>query len=89
MLSREGASQKVSWAFYIAVTQAILLFGSETWVLTASMEKALDSFQSKVTWKITGRKPRRVKDRSWFYPSFAGAMNETGMVRIQISILRR
>ena len=61
VLSREGADPKVSWAFYIAVTQAVLLFGSETWVLTARMEKALDSFQSRVARKLTGRQPRRGK----------------------------
>ena len=44
VLSREGVDPKVSWAFYISVTQAFLFFGSETWVLTAKMEKALDSF---------------------------------------------
>ena len=58
MIGREGADPKVSWAFYIAMTQAILLFGLETWVLTARMEKALDSFQLRVARKITGRQPR-------------------------------
>ena len=48
VLGREGADPKFSRTFYIAVTQAVLLFGSETWVLTASMEKALDTFQSRV-----------------------------------------
>ena len=42
VLDREGADPKVSWASYIAVTQAVLLFGLETWVLTARMEKSLD-----------------------------------------------
>ena len=55
VLSREGADPKVSRAFYTAVTQAVLLFGSETWVLMPHMEKALDSFQSRVARKITGR----------------------------------
>ena len=79
----------MSRAFYIAMAQAVLLFGSETWVLTARMEKALDSFQSRVARKITGRQPRQGKDGSWYYPSLAGAMKETGMVRIRTSILRR
>ena len=64
VLSREGADPKVSRAFYIAVTQAVLLFGSETWVLTERMENSLDSLQSRVAQKITGRQPRRGKDRS-------------------------
>ena len=44
VLSREGSDPKVSRAFYIAVTQAVLILGLETWVLTARMEKALESF---------------------------------------------
>ena len=66
VLGREGADPKVSRAFYIAVTQAVLLFGLETWVLTVRMEKALDRFQSRVARKITGRQSRRRKDGSWF-----------------------
>ena len=57
VLAREGADPKVSRTFYIAVTQAMLLFGSETWVLTARMEKDLDTFQSRVARKLTGRQP--------------------------------
>ena len=89
VLSREVADPKVSRTFYIAVTQAVLLFGSETWVLTARMEKALDSFQSRVAQKITGRQPRRGKDRTWYYPSLVGSMKEAGIVWIRTSILRR
>ena len=65
VLGREGADPKVSNIFYTAVTQAVLLFGAETWVLTLRMEKALDSFQSRFARKITGRQPRRRKDGSW------------------------
>ena len=89
MLSREGADPKVSRLFYIAVTQAVFLFGSETWVLTVWMEKALDSFQSRVAKKIKGRQPRRRKDGSWLYPPLAGVMKDTVMVGIRTSILRR
>ena len=55
VLSRKGTDPKVSRAFYIAVTQAVLIFGSETWLLTARMEKALDSFHSRAARNITGR----------------------------------
>ena len=55
IMSREGADPKVSQTFYIAVTQQFLLFGAETWVLTAKMEKALDAFQGRVVRKLTGR----------------------------------
>ena len=44
VLGREGADPNASLTFYIAMTQAVLIFGSETWVLTEKMEKALDTF---------------------------------------------
>ena len=37
VLGREDSDQNVSRAFYISVTQAVLLFWSEMWVLTARM----------------------------------------------------
>ena len=89
VIGREGVDPKVSRTFYIAVTQAVLLFGSETWVLTARMEKALDSFHSRVARKIAGRQLWRRKDGTWYYPSLAVAMKEAGIVQIRTSILRR
>ena len=59
ILSREGADPKVSGSFYKAMTQAVLLFGAETWVLAPSMERALDRFQHRVARWITRKKPRR------------------------------
>ena len=88
VLGREVADPKVSRAFYTAVMQAVLIFGAETWVLTPRMEKAQNSFQSRVTRKITGRQPRQRKDGSWEYPLQEGVLKEAGMVRIQTSITR-
>ena len=89
VLGREGADPKVSRTFYVAVTQKVLLFGAETWVLTKKMESALDSFQGRVARKLMGRQPLRGRDGRWFYPSLAGAMKEAGIVRIRTLILRR
>ena len=89
VLGREGADPKVSRTFYIAVTHQVILFGAETWVLTAKMEKALDAFQIRVARKLTGRHPRRGRDGEWYYPSLAEAMKETGIFRIWTSILWR
>ena len=49
VLGREGADLKVSRSFYTAVTQQVLLFGTEMWVLTRNMESALDAFQGRVS----------------------------------------
>ena len=47
-LIRDGADLKVLGHFSKAVTQAVLLFGEETSVLTPRMERALSSFQHRV-----------------------------------------
>ena len=89
VLGREGADLKVSRIFYTAVTQQVLLFGAETWVLTRKMESALDAFQGRVARRLTGRHPRRGRDGKWFYPSLVGALKEAGVVRVRTLILRR
>ena len=89
VLGREGADPKVSRNFYTAVTQQVLLFRAETWVIKRKMESALDAFWGSVARKLTGRQPRRGRDRRWFYPSLAEAMKEAGIVRIRTPILRR
>ena len=38
----EGASPRVSGMFFKAVVQAVLLFGSEKWVMTPHMGQALE-----------------------------------------------
>ena len=43
ILGREGADPKVSRNFYISVTQQVLLFGAESWVVTGKREAALDA----------------------------------------------
>ena len=55
VLGREGADPKVSQSFYTAMTQQVLLFRAETWVLTQKMESALDAFQGRVARRPTGR----------------------------------
>ena len=46
ILTREGAAPRVSGLFFKAVVQAVLLSGSETWVLTACMGKDLGGFRT-------------------------------------------
>ena len=60
VLGREGADPKVSCSFYTAMTQQVLLFGLESWVLTKNMESALDAPQGRVARRLTGRQPRPV-----------------------------
>ena len=75
--------------FYIAVTQQVLLFGAETWVLTVKMEATLDAFQGRVARRMTGRMPRRGRDGKCRYLPLAGATKDAGIVRARTSFLQR
>ena len=83
VLGQEGADPKVSGDFYKAVAQAVaqavLLFGAETWCISQRMEKALDSFQSRVARRLTSKHPRQRTYGSLEYPSLAEALGEAGL----------
>ena len=71
------------------MTQQVLLFGAESWVLTKRMESALDAFQGRVARRLTGRLPRLGRDGKWVYPSLTGALKEAGVMRARTSVLWR
>ena len=88
ILSQEGADLKVLGKFSKGVTQAVLLFRADTWILIPSMERALSSFQHTVAQRLTGRKTRRRGDIIWEYPSLEEAMSEVGFEGIGTYITR-
>ena len=59
LLRQEGADPEVSESFYRAVMQAILLYGSEMWVLLASMEKRVEGKHTEFLRMITGKRAKR------------------------------
>ena len=69
ILRQEGADLKVSGHLFKLVTQAVLFFRVETWVLIHRMEWDLGSFQHRVVQQLTGRQPRRRGGGSWEYPT--------------------
>ena len=72
-----------------AVVQAVLLFGTETWVMTPCMEWALGSFQHGVAQRITGRQLRRKEGGGRYYPLMATAIEEAEFEEIGVYILKR
>ena len=75
--------------FFKAVVQQVLLFGSETWVVSPRLERALSSFVHRAARWITGRQPWRGWDGKWHYPSLVGAMEEAGFTYVRTSITKR
>ena len=41
ILEREGADRRMEGGVYVVVVQAVLLFGSKTWVMTPHLEKSI------------------------------------------------
>ena len=74
ILGREGADPRLSKMFFKEVVRAVSVFGSETWVLTHHMERALGSFQHRVRRRITRRQPRKRGEGGWYYPPLESAM---------------
>ena len=79
----------MSGNFYKVVAQAVLLFGSETWVLTQSMEKSLESLQSRLERRLTGKQPQRRTDGSWDYSPLVEALGGAGVEGISKLVTRR
>ncbi len=47
VLKREGASKKSFARFYLVIVSTVLLYGSDTWVVTRRMEELLTSFHDR------------------------------------------
>ena len=89
IMGREGSNPRVSGVFFEAVVQELLLFGSDTWVMTPHMGRALVRFQHKVTRRITWRHPNRWEDGGWEYPPLVAEMKEAGFEERGSYILKK
>jgi hypothetical protein len=90
VLARETASQRISAMFYKATIQTVLLYGSETWVITDEILRLLTAFHHSVARRITNRHPRPVPDTDeWIYPSIQETLRQAGMFTIEEYLQRR
>ena len=72
LLRREGVDPRVTAMFYRAVVQAVLLYGSETLVLSAAMERKVEGAHTGFLQQITGKRARRLGDGTWKTPGAEG-----------------
>ena len=74
----------VCMMFYKAVVQAVLLFGSETWVLTPSAMKVLAGFQIRSAWRMARvNKPSKDPQTGvWELPSASLLLEEVWLYTI-------
>ena len=83
ILTAESTSAKTRGYFYKAIVQAVLLYGSETWMLSESMLKQFESFHRRVALYLTGRHIRQLEDGTWLYPSSEGVLRDAGLFSIK------
>ncbi len=77
MLRGENVTPRVAATFYKAVVQAILLYGSETWNLTAFALARLEGFHIHVVYKmVQEHQPRQGANHAWTYPRSADVLEE-------------
>ena len=68
LLRQEGADPKVLEMLYRAVALAVLIFGSETWVLSAEMDRKVEGTHTGFLKNIMRKRARRIADETWEMP---------------------
>jgi hypothetical protein len=80
VLHGENVMPWVAAKFYKTVIQAILLYGSEMWNLTAPALARLEEFHICVAYKMVWEhRPRWGANHAWTYPRLADVLEECGM----------
>jgi hypothetical protein len=80
VLRRENAPPRVSAKFYKAIVQSVLLYGSETWVLSPAVLARLEGFHIHAAYRMAKEHvPRRGPNQQWVYPSSDAVLEECGM----------
>ena len=73
---------------YIAVVQAVMLYGLETWVMSPRIDRALGGFHHKVARILTLQQPRRRLDGMWLYRPLAEEIVEQGLQEVETYVSR-
>ena len=63
----------------MAVVQAVLLFGSETWVVNPRLEKALMGFHHWAVRLMADMGPKFQLNGTWVYPPIGAALAMVGL----------
>ena len=88
LLGREVVDRRTEGRFYVAVVQAVLLFGLETWVVTPWLENSLMGFYHWVVRRMVGMVPKCQLDGTWVYPPIGTALAKVGLDDVGVYIAR-
>ena len=79
LLVHEGASVKTMGYFYKAIVQAVLLYGSATWVVTERLSQVLDSFYHRCAWFIARDFICQCPNGTWITPSSKSVLEKCSL----------
>ena len=82
LLRSQSLSPRVAGLFYLAVVETVLLYGSESWVWSDSMVKAVEGFHNRIVRRLANRMPR-LADGEWHYPPISEAFQIVRIMPIQ------
>ena len=75
--------------FYLAIVQAVLLYGADSWTITKKYFAALERFHKRAVRHITGQHIRRDENGVWHYPDHDVLLQKCGLWPIATYIERR
>ena len=67
VIAKDSVPAPIAGMFYQAVVTAVLLYGSETWVVPPHDLRALEGFHVEAARRITGMRPTK-RGETWVYP---------------------
>ena len=79
VLRTENATPRVCGMFYHATVQAVLLYGSETWVMLQASLRMLEGFHIHCVRRMTDLMPRKRRDGTWKYSKSTGVLTAASL----------
>ena len=91
LLRSENMKPRVCGMFFKAVVQAVLLYGSETWVLTDSALRCLEGFYYRAACRMARKNRPKKNERTgeWRYPDKKELFEEVGLYTLTEYIEKR
>ena len=88
-MKREGADAVCMAKIYLAVVQAVLLYGADSWVVSDRNMKRLQSFHRRALRYMTGTHIKKDGDGTWEYPDHEELERQCGLFGIEVYLERR
>jgi hypothetical protein len=89
ILGRDHASPHVMARFYLAIIQAILLYGSESWSLSSDCMRHLNAFHARCARFMAHKPIRRHSDGTWDHPATDTVLQLCGLSPLPTYIAKR